>query len=65
LAIQVKDGDVVKRLSAVVREDWKKSRALDLSDRGLQLDLKRHGGGSLERVAFLARDSEGDGAVSE
>jgi len=60
LSIRVKDGDIVKRLSAVVREDWKSSRTLDLSDRGLELDLKKHAQeDSLERVGFLATDAGG------
>jgi phosphatidylserine/phosphatidylglycerophosphate/cardiolipin synthase-like enzyme len=63
LAIQVKDADIVNRLSAVVREDWKKSRALDLSDRGLERDLKRHAEeDSLERAGFLATDSRAEAA---
>jgi phosphatidylserine/phosphatidylglycerophosphate/cardiolipin synthase-like enzyme len=42
LAIRVEDPQVVERLSAVVHHDWKHSREIDLSDRGLELDLKRH-----------------------
>ena len=62
LAIRVKDGGIVKRLSAVVRDDWKNSRPLDLSDRGLELDLKKHAQeDSLERVGFLTADPQADG----
>ena len=42
LAILVKDTRVVERLRGVAQRDWKNSRALDLSDRGVQLDLERH-----------------------
>ena len=66
LAIRVNDEDIVKRLSAVVREDWKKSRTLDLSDRGLERDLKEHADeDSLARVGFIGKDSWADGAASE
>ena len=58
LAIRVEDPEVVERLSGVVRDDWKHSRALDLSDRGLELDLKRHAQeDGLERVGFIATAS--------
>ena len=66
LAIRVKDDDIVKRLSEVVHGDWKHSRALDLSDRGLELDLKKHEEeGNLERVGFIGTESLADGAASD
>jgi phosphatidylserine/phosphatidylglycerophosphate/cardiolipin synthase-like enzyme len=66
LAIQVKDRAVVKRLFDIVHEDWKNSRALDLSDRGLQLDLQRHyEEDSLERAGFLAADLTAGSTASE
>ena len=34
LALQLDDPDVVTRLSKVVHDDWRRSDALDLSDRG-------------------------------
>ena len=43
LSIQVKNREIVKRLFEIVHADWDASHALDLSDRGLQLDLQRHG----------------------
>ena len=66
LSIRVRDAEIVRRLSGVVREDWKHSRPLDLSDRGLEQDLTRHAEeGSLERVGFLSSDSRADGAAGE
>jgi phosphatidylserine/phosphatidylglycerophosphate/cardiolipin synthase-like enzyme len=66
LAIRVKDEDIVQQLTDVVRDDWKNSRELDLSDRGLELDLKKHAEeGSLERVGFVSADSRADAAASE
>lgn len=50
LAILVKDRHVISRLWKVVHEDWENSRALDLSDKGLREDRKRH-----ERARGLAR----------
>ena len=43
LAIEVSDKDVIRRLNKVVQKDWKNSRALDLSDKGLRKELSRHG----------------------
>ena len=66
LAIRVKDHDVVKRLFDVVHDDWKNSRALDLSGSGLQLDLQRHSEeDSLTRVGFIVTDSWADDAASD
>ena len=42
LAIQVKETEIVNRLWSVVREDWKHSRPLDLSDKGVLSDLEKH-----------------------
>ncbi len=62
LAIRVKDGEIVERLSGVVHDDWEKSRALDLSDRGLQLDLQSHPEeDSLARVGLTAAGSPSAG----
>ena len=58
LAIRVRDGAIVERLSGIVHDDWKSSRALDLSDDGLQLDLESHyEEGSLARLGLPAADS--------
>jgi phosphatidylserine/phosphatidylglycerophosphate/cardiolipin synthase-like enzyme len=40
LAIEVHDDDVVERLHAVAKSDWKNSGPLDLTDEGLLADLK-------------------------
>jgi cardiolipin synthase A/B len=43
LAIETDAKQVIKRLNKTAQEDWKNSRALDLSDKGLLADLeKRH-----------------------
>ncbi len=66
LSIEVKERDIVKRLFEVAHQDWENSRVLDLSDRGLQLDLKRHHEeGSLERVGSLAVSLWKEGAAGE
>ncbi len=57
LAIRVKDSGIVERLSGIVSDDWKNSRALDLSDHGLQLDLKGHSDeDDLARVGVIPTD---------
>jgi cardiolipin synthase A/B len=47
LAIEVADVELVDRLSAVVRKDWKNSNPLDVSDEGIAADLERHHKGGL------------------
>ena len=42
LAIEVNDRRVIKQMMKVARHDWKHSRRLDLSDKGLLAELKRH-----------------------
>jgi phosphatidylserine/phosphatidylglycerophosphate/cardiolipin synthase-like enzyme len=42
LGIRVTDESVVSRITKVVKEDWKNSRELDLSDEGLLADLEKH-----------------------
>ena len=42
LAIRLKDPGVISRLLKVVREDWKNSHSLDLTDKGLRSDLEKH-----------------------
>lgn len=58
LAIRVKDREIVERLTGIVHDDWKNSRALDLSDHGLQLDLQGHSDeDNLARVGLTATDA--------
>ncbi len=57
LSIRVKDREIVERLSDIVRDDWKNSRPIDLSDRGVELDLKGHPEeGSLARAGMVSTD---------
>ncbi len=57
LAIRLHGHDVVNRLLEVVREDWKNSHALDLTDKGLLSDLTRHPGRSaVERAKSVTTD---------
>ncbi len=58
LAIRLKDREIVERLTGIAHDDWKNSRALDLSDRGLELDLKSHAEEEgLERIGLTAADA--------
>lgn len=58
LSIRVKDGEIVARLAEIVRDDWKNSRALDLSDRGVKLDLENHAElDGVARVGVIATDA--------
>jgi phosphatidylserine/phosphatidylglycerophosphate/cardiolipin synthase-like enzyme len=43
LAIEVRDREVVDRVHQLVHYDWKHSRPMDLSDRGLIDDLGKRG----------------------
>jgi cardiolipin synthase len=57
LSIRLKEHDIVSRLWTVVREDWKNSRPLDLTDHGIVRDLKRHPGREgLSRIASVTTD---------
>jgi len=42
LAIEVRDDDVIERLSAIARQDWKNSHRLDLTDDGLLAEFEDH-----------------------
>jgi phosphatidylserine/phosphatidylglycerophosphate/cardiolipin synthase-like enzyme len=42
LAIQLNDPEVVERLVNIVRDDWRSSQELDLSERAVLSDLARH-----------------------
>ncbi len=55
LAIQSSDRDIVDRLAKVIREDWRSSHEIDLSDRAVLSDLERHPkNGGLARIARQA-----------
>jgi phosphatidylserine/phosphatidylglycerophosphate/cardiolipin synthase-like enzyme len=59
LAIQANDRDVVRRLVNVVRDDWRNSRVLDLSNRAVLSDLTRHPkNGGLTKIAPVAIKQE-------
>ena len=58
LAIETDDPAVVKRLHAVVREDWENSRRLDLSDEGLLADLAKRGKGGAEELVLGNEDDK-------
>lgn len=54
LAIQVRDPNILSRLWGVLREDWKNSRPLDLTDEGLLSDMEKHPKhGGLSRVRSM------------
>ena len=59
LAIRSSDPVVLARLVDIVQEDWQNSRELDLSDRGVLADLKRHPkNGGLARMSSVTQQSE-------
>jgi phosphatidylserine/phosphatidylglycerophosphate/cardiolipin synthase-like enzyme len=45
LSIEVTDHAILDRLRGVYHQDWKRSKPLDLSDKGLAADLERHQAG--------------------
>ena len=62
----MKDREILKKLCSVVHHDWKKSRELDLSDRGVQLDLEKHSRESgMARVGSVPLDQWVKKAVGE
>jgi phosphatidylserine/phosphatidylglycerophosphate/cardiolipin synthase-like enzyme len=52
LAIELRGGDAVARLHAVLRRDWEHSRRLDLTDAGILADLTEHGRAGAESLAL-------------
>jgi cardiolipin synthase A/B len=42
LAIEVRDQDVVERLTNIAHHDWENSHALDLTDEGLLAEFEDH-----------------------
>ena len=55
LAIEVHDRHVVERMTKIVHHDWKHSHRLDLTDKGLLAELKRH---NIEAADTLALDCD-------
>jgi phosphatidylserine/phosphatidylglycerophosphate/cardiolipin synthase-like enzyme len=54
LAIEIDDKHIVKRLRQVFEEDWKNSKAIDLTDEGIRNDLVKHGT-PVEKLAPVLR----------
>jgi phosphatidylserine/phosphatidylglycerophosphate/cardiolipin synthase-like enzyme len=57
LAIEFHDDDIVKRLHNIVRRDWEHSYPLDLTDKGLFMDLEEHGQGGAEKLVLRMDDA--------
>jgi cardiolipin synthase A/B len=57
LAIEVRDDDVVKRLTKIAHHDWEHSHPLDLTDQGLQAEFEAHQMEGTEELA-LQHDHE-------
>jgi len=55
LAIEVNDADLLKRLKAVVRHDWKNSHPMDLTDTGLLADLENRKVEGVESLALRTK----------
>ncbi len=56
LAIEVREKDVVDRLHKIVTHDWKNSRPLDLSDKGLLAELEKVDKNVVEDLALECED---------
>ncbi len=52
LAIEVHDDVIVERLHTIAHHDWKNSYPLDLTDKGLFMDLEEHSQGSSEKLVL-------------
>jgi len=52
LAIEVRDEDVIKRLSKIVHHDWENSHPLDLTDEGLLAEFADHKAKGAEELAL-------------
>src|SRR5580700_12220014 len=55
LAIEVRDKDVVKRLSEIAHHDWKHSHPLDLTDEGLLGEMKKHKMKGVKELALAGK----------
>jgi cardiolipin synthase len=58
LAIETDAKHVVKRLVKVSHRDWKNSRKLDLSDKGILADFEKHGTKGAEKLAIDAHQGK-------
>src|SRR5271154_2683833 len=52
LAIEVRDEDVIKRLSKIARHDWENSHPLDLTDEGLLAEFQEHKAKGADELAL-------------
>ncbi len=57
LAIETSSRHVVKRLVEISHRDWKHSRKLDLSDKGILADFEKHGTKGADKLAIPAHSS--------
>ncbi len=54
LAIEVRDADVIDRLTKISHHDWKNSHPLDLTDEGLRSEFEKHNMKGAEELALNA-----------
>jgi phosphatidylserine/phosphatidylglycerophosphate/cardiolipin synthase-like enzyme len=52
LAIEVRDDDVIERLTKIAHHDWEHSHPLDLTDEGLLAEFEKHKTGGAEELAL-------------
>ena len=52
LAIEVRDDDVVERLTKIAHHDWEHSHPLDLTDEGLLAEFEKHKTKGAEELAL-------------
>jgi cardiolipin synthase A/B len=52
LAIEVRDDDVIERLSQIAHHDWEHSHPLDLTDEGLLAEFDKHHMEETEELAL-------------
>jgi cardiolipin synthase A/B len=52
LAIEVRDDDVIERLTRIAHQDWEHSHPLDLTDEGLLAEFEKHQTGGAEELAL-------------
>ncbi len=64
LAIEVKDAGIMKRLLKVEKQDWKNSRPLDLTDKGILADLQSSHEEGADLLALTVRPKKSAAARS-